>query len=62
MFSNPCSLDLHIDDKCYYKTRFKKIDLTSLNIVDSQASDFWKKIYFKNVVQSMYCENAELLI
>jgi deoxycytidine triphosphate deaminase len=47
LFSNPCSLDLHIDDKCYYKTRFKKIDLTSLNIVDSQASDFWKKIYFK---------------
>ena len=47
LFSNPCSLDLHIDDKCYYKTRFKKIDLTSLNIVNSPASNFWKKICFK---------------
>ena len=47
LFSNPCSIDLHIDDKCYYKTKFKQIDLTSLNVVNSQASDYWKKINFK---------------
>ena len=47
MFSNPSSIDQHIDDKCYYTTRCKKIDLTSLNIINNQASTFWKKIDFK---------------
>lgn len=46
---NPCSIDLHVSDHFFSKSKRKTIDIASMMHFSVKASELWKEIHLKNI-------------
>lgn len=46
---NACSIDLHISDRFFYKSKRKTIDIASMMHFSVKASELWKEIHLRKI-------------